>query len=227
MSTRNSTLRVWGIGSPRTFRAHWTLEELGLAYETREIITRTSAMDQPEFTALSERGKIPLLEDGELMIGESAAIAQHLAERHPGPDGAKLIPQAGTDARSLHDELCFFVMTEIDAPLYITRRHEGLPAIYGASPVAVESAKTYALRSVEEVNRRISDGRRFLLGEELSVADILLQSCLLWAKTLDLALPARVDAYSESLTARPAYAAAMKTNFTPAAMAALRGQTAS
>lgn len=222
MTSNETRLRLWGIGTPRTFRAHWTLEELGLPYETREIITRTEAMELPEFKALSSRAKIPLLEDGELMIGESAAIAIHLAERNRGR--RPLIPVAGSDERARHDELCFFIMTELDGPLYITRRHEGLAEIYGESPVAVEAAKAYFLRSAQEIERRLADGRPFLLGDDFTVADILLQSCLFWARTLGLALPGSIETYSTRLAARPAFAAAMKTNFTPAAMAALQDQ---
>ena len=222
MTSSDTQLRLWGIGTPRTFRAHWTLEELGLPYETREIITRTAAMDLPEFKALSGRAKIPLLEDGDLMIGESAAIAIYLADRNRGRHA--LIPVAGSDERARHDELCFFIMTELDGPLYITRRHEGLSEIYGESPVAVESAKAYFLRSANEMESRLEDGRPFLLGDDFTVADILLQSCLFWGKTLGLNLPGSLEAYSTRLATRPAFIAAMKTNFTPATMAALQGQ---
>src|SRR5262249_49388908 len=44
----NPVRRVWGIGSPRTLRAHWMLRELGLDYETRAIIPRSAQMDDPE-----------------------------------------------------------------------------------------------------------------------------------------------------------------------------------
>ena len=36
---------LWGIGSGRAFRVHWTLQELGLKYETKPVRTRTPAMD--------------------------------------------------------------------------------------------------------------------------------------------------------------------------------------
>jgi glutathione S-transferase len=178
-------------------------------------------MELPEFKALSGRAKIPLLEDGPLMIGESAAISVHLAERYRAQQW--LLPVAGSDDRARHDELCFFIMTELDGPLYITRRHDGLADIYGEAPAAVESAKAYFLRSAGEMERRFEDERTYLLGDAFSVADILLQSCLFWGKVLGLALPPALEDYSGRMAERPAFAAAMKTNFTPAAMAALNG----
>ena len=90
-------LRVWGVGTPRTMRPHWALAELGLDYETREILPRSPAMESPEFLRISRRRKVPILECGDLVIGESGAIVFHLAERHR--DRLELAPTAGSDAR--------------------------------------------------------------------------------------------------------------------------------
>src|SRR5215510_1620801 len=39
----NATVRriLWGAGTPRTMRAHWILQEVGLEYERRPIGSRT------------------------------------------------------------------------------------------------------------------------------------------------------------------------------------------
>ena len=78
--TKTNNLRVWGIGTVRTFRVHWMLAELGLAYETKPILTRTAMMDEPDFRALSERNKIPLLEDSDLALGKVQSRADILVE---------------------------------------------------------------------------------------------------------------------------------------------------
>ena len=231
MNPGTSTRRLWGVGTSRTFRPHWMLAELGLSYETREIITRSEGMEAADFRALSQRGKIPLYEDGDLMIGESAAIVLFLADRYRGDgndegDGSRsLAPEPGTDDRARHDELCFFIMTEMDSPLYLIRRHAGLPEVYGESPVAVQAAKDYFLRSSTEIERRLSDGRAFLMGQDFTVADLLLKTCLAWAGFVQIPLPDLLTAYSASLGERPAYASAMRKNFTAAALAALDRST--
>ena len=225
MSETIPTRRLWGIGTPRTFRPHWMLAELGLTYETREIITRTETMNSADFRALSGRSKIPLYEEGDLMIGESAAIVLFLADRYrghrSGDERTELAPEPGTDDRARHDELCFFIMTEMDALLYLIRRHAGLPGIYGESEVAVDSAKTYFLRSATEIERRLADGRRHLMGADFTVADLLLKTCLDWAGFVQIPLPDSLAAYASAIAERPAYALAMQKNFTPAALAAL------
>jgi glutathione S-transferase len=120
------------------------LAELDLDYETRAILTRTEGMQDPAFRALSGRGKIPLLEDGDLMIGESAAIAIYLADRYR--DRAVLAPLAGSNERAVHDELCFFIMTEMDALLYVIRRHEGLSGAAVGGPQELSAGRDLSRR---------------------------------------------------------------------------------
>ena len=139
MSVGPRTLRVWGVGTARTIRAHWMLSELGLEYETREIIPRTESMNDPAFLKVSARGKVPILEDGTLVLGESGAIVSHLADRYR--EHGIFAPEPATDARSRCDELCLYALTELDAALYVIRRHEGLPHIYGEAPTATQAAR--------------------------------------------------------------------------------------
>ena len=213
-------LRLWGVGTSRTMRPHWALAELGLAYETRAIVPRTPAMESPEFLRVSTRRKVPILEAGSLVVGESGAILFYLADRYREP--LPLAPPAGSDERAVFDDLCFFSLTELDAPLYVIRRHEGLPDEYGEAPVAVEAARTYFSRQVRPMEERLSDGGGYLLSTGFSAADILLSTCLVWAQFVGIRLSPTLVAYQERLEARPAYAAAMQQNFPPEAMAALR-----
>ncbi|MGH0029067.1 MAG: glutathione S-transferase family protein [Myxococcota bacterium] len=213
------TRRVWGIGTARTLRPHWMLRELDLPYETREILTRSEAMQDPEFRALNQREKIPVYQEDDFAMGESAAIVFHLADRHR--DRVALAPERATRERARFDDLSFFAMTELDAALYVIRRHEGLPSIYGASPAACRAAREYFLRQVQEIVRQLADGRPYLMGDDFSALDILVLSCLEWAAVVEIALPDELSPYRERLRGRPAFASAMQCNFTPAAVAAL------
>ena len=194
---------------------------MGLAYETREIIPRTPSMDDPEFRALNQRSKVPVFEHGNLVIGESGAIVFHLADRYR--ERCDLAPSPGSDERANFDDLCIFTLMELDAPLYVIRRHGGLPEVYGESPVAIQSAGEYFLRQVAEMDRRLTDGRPFLLGENFSAADLLLATCLSWAKIVRLPLSPRLEEYLAGVTSRAGYQEAFSRNFTPEAMALLSG----
>jgi glutathione S-transferase len=191
------------------------LHELGLPYETREIIPRTDTMNDPDFLALSRRGKVPILEDGDLVIGESGAIVFYLADHYR--HHAVLAPEPATRERARFDDACLFILTELDAPLYVIRRHEGLPDIYGAAPTAVIAARDYFERQATEIERRLWGNRPHLLGDDFSAADLLLATCLAWARVVGILLSDTLSDHLSRCSARPAYHAAFARNFTPAA----------
>ncbi|NIO09097.1 MAG: glutathione S-transferase family protein, partial [Deltaproteobacteria bacterium] len=89
---------LWGAGTPRTMRAHWILQELELDYEKRPIGSRTGETQDPEYIKLNPREKIPLLQDGDLTVAESAAIVTYLGETYGGSRG--LVPPVGTAERA-------------------------------------------------------------------------------------------------------------------------------
>lgn len=215
----DSPLRVWGVGTARTIRVHWMLGELGLDYETREIIPRTDTMEDPGFLQVSARGKVPILEHGSVVIGESAAIVHYLADRFSSD--AVYVPSPGTAQRARFDEMCFFGMSEVDAPLYVIRRHEGLPEVYGASQVAVDAARQYFLRQSRVVESWLDADGPLMMGKRFSAADILLGTCLSWAQFIGIELTPRLADYLALAADRPAFKAAFAKNLTPAAMAML------
>ena len=91
------------------------------------------------------------------------------------------VPSEAAGRARLH-EWCYFIMSELDAgSLYVVRRHDGLRQIYGEAPIAVESAKSYFLHNLEAMAARIGGDNTYLFGDQLSVADILLMTCLDWA----------------------------------------------
>jgi glutathione S-transferase len=135
-----------------------------------------------EYTALNPRQKIPLLQDGDLTIGESAAIVAYLANKHRTVDGG-LVP----DCPKLYAkwlEWCFFIVTELDSTsLYVMRRHgtnKGLAHIYGEAPQVVTKAGEYFREQLRHVDVALSDGRKYLMGSQFTTADILLTTCLTW-----------------------------------------------
>ncbi len=205
---------AWGIGTPRTLRPLWALAELGLAYDHKKILPRGPGMDDPRFRALTERHKVPFYQDERVEMGESAGIVSYLADRY----GADVLPMPvpGTQERAMLQDYTMFIMTEIDARMYTVRLHgeppAGLSEIYGAAPAAVEAAKQYAHKSLQEASRWFNDGRLFVMGERFGTADILLVSCLDWALHYGMDLPAPLGIYRDRVASRPGYLAAMAQN---------------
>ena len=203
---------LWGVGSARALRVHWALIELGLEYRSERIQSRSGETETPAYRRLNPRGKIPVLEDGGLVLSESAAIVTYLAETY---GNGRLIPAGGAD-RAKYFEWISFISMEIDATtLYVLRRHEALPAIYGEAPTANAAARGYFDRMITAATREIGDERTYLLGTEFSGADIVMTTCLDWALAYEVPLPEPWLAYRERTVARPAHARAVAANEVP------------
>jgi glutathione S-transferase len=189
-------LVLWGVGTSRTVRPHWAMHELALPYETRAIGPRTGETKTPEYTALNPRQKVPLLQDGDFCIGESAAIVAYLSGTYSTPERA-LIPEAQRD-----------YVTELDSTsLYVMRRHraDALGHIYGVAPEVVEQAGQYFRQQLRHVETALADGRTYLMGDRFSSADILLTTCLDWAIAYGVGICDNAHPYLERIQQRPAY----------------------
>lgn len=205
-------LKVWGIESARAFRVYWALEELGLAYGVEPIGARTGETQTERYRAVNPAEKIPSLQDGDFTLRESAAIVTYLGQTYGGRE-AGLVPSDPL-ARARYDEWCFFITMELDATsLYIIRRHKYLSEIYGEAPEAVAGAEAYFQRMAATVAAALADGRRHLLGEVFTGADILLGSCLIWAQRYEVGLPPGLEAYCGRVAERPACVRAMAVTY--------------
>ncbi len=203
---------LWGVGSARALRVHWALIELGLEYRSERIQSRSGETETPAYRRLNPRGKIPVLEDGGLVLCESGAIVTYLAETY---GNGRLIPAGGAE-RAKYFEWVSFISMEIDATtLYVLRRHEALPEVYGEAPTANAAARGYFDRMITAAARDLEDGRTYLLGAAFSGADILMTTCLDWALAYRVPLPAPWLAYRERTTARPAHGRAEAANAVP------------
>ncbi|WP_082210019.1 glutathione S-transferase family protein [Serpentinimonas barnesii] len=84
----------------RSQRVLWLLEEMGLPYELKTYARqRSNRLAPPELKAVHPLGKSPVLGHGELVLAESGAILEYLAETFPERatgDLAQLLPAPGT-----------------------------------------------------------------------------------------------------------------------------------
>ena len=203
---------LWGAGTMRTHRTLWLAEEMRLDYEHRPIGPRTGETKTDEFLAINPRHKIPAMVHGDIRLTESAAIMSYMTETFPVPDHVYVPDDALGRARLL--EWCFFTMSELDAnAIYSIRRHGDLVQEYGASPIAVRAAIEYFDHQLERMKERIAGAGPFLMGERISIADILFMSCLDAAERYELALPEFLRDYRIRMRMRPAYAESYPRNY--------------
>lgn len=211
MSVQEVIPILWGVGTNRTLRAHWVMHELGLDYKCEPIRPRSQDMDRPDFLAVNPDCKVPVLQHGNLTLVESSAIMIFLAETY-AENAPYLIPHDRIK-RARFFEWLSFLSTELDAAsLYTIRRHQELPQLYGHAPVAVEAAREYFLRMAQKAVREIEHGGPYILGQNFTLADILLASCLIFAERMGVERLPSFDEYFHQVKGRPAFRAATKAN---------------
>ena len=205
---------LWGVGTSRTIRAHWALIELNLSYKTEVIRTRTTDTETAVFKSVNPRQKIPVLQDGTLTMGESAAIVTYLAESY-STEQVNLIPD-NPKARAKYFEWMSFICMELDATsLYVLRRHWSLPEIYGDSPVANKASEEYFNRMITAADKLKNPKQKYLLETGFSGVDILMTTTLKWAIDYNQKIPNDFMEYLDHMVNRPGYIAALEANKMP------------
>jgi glutathione S-transferase len=79
-------LKLHHAPNSRSGRILWLLEELQLPYELNRMDFHPKALKSDEHRARHPLGRVPVLEDGDVMIYESGAIVEYIIARHT--DGA-------------------------------------------------------------------------------------------------------------------------------------------
>ena len=205
---------LWGVGTSRTIRAHWALIELNLSYKTEIIRTRTTDTETAAFKSVNPRQKIPVLQDGTLTMGESAAIVTYLAESY-STEQVSLIPD-NPKARAKYFEWMSFICMELDATsLYVLRRHWSLPEIYGDSPIANKASEEYFNRMITAADKLKNPKQKYLLETGFSGVDILMTTTLKWAIDYNQKIPNDFMEYLDHMVNRPGYIAALEANKMP------------
>jgi glutathione S-transferase len=79
-------LKLHHAPDSRAGRIVWLLEELQLPYELNRMAFHPKALKSDEHRARHPLGRVPVLEDGAVLLYESGAIVEYLIARHS--DGA-------------------------------------------------------------------------------------------------------------------------------------------
>ncbi|MGP9790597.1 glutathione S-transferase family protein [Roseinatronobacter sp. NSM] len=187
---------VIGKANSRATRVLWMLEELGQSYE------HVPAAPQSEgVVSFNPAGKVPVLIEDGTPITDSTAIIQYLADKH----GALTYP-AGTLDRARQDSLTQFLLDEFDAALWMAARHSFVLPEQMRQSAIKDSLIWEFTNSQKTLVHRMGDGP-FLMGGQMTVPDIILTHCGIWARVAKFPVKeARLSAYLQRMTARPALA---------------------
>lgn len=190
----NPQYTVYGTAKSRAARVIWMLEELELPYEHVAANPRDEAV-----RVVNPSGKVPVLTVDGVALTDSTAIMQYLTDRH----GA-LTHASGTLERARQDALTQRILDEFDSVLWTAARHSFiLPAEQRVAGVK-ESLRWEFDRNAAALAGQMGDGT-FLMGDTMTVPDIVLTHCCIWANAakFEIAEPV-LQAYLARMKARPA-----------------------
>jgi len=185
---------VIGAAQNRTFRVIWMLEEIGQPYQRIRAKQHTAEIKQH-----SALGKMPVLLDDGDAITDSMAIMTYLADKH----GA-LTAGAGTIARAKQDALAFHILDDLESLVWTGARHGFILPEERRVPDIKDTLKWEWARNLKSVEVRFKGP--FLMGEEMTVPDILLTHVLNWGFGAKFPIESEVLLdYSKRMRARDAF----------------------
>ena len=188
-------------GQVRDLRVRWALEEAGLPYKTR--LLEQGDQDTSEYRALQPFGQVPIFEEDGFVLFESGAIVLHIGER-----SEVLLPKERV-ARARATQWLVAALNSIEP---FMANVASIDLFYAKE----EWAKLRRPGAVEFVQKRLSALSRtlgdkpFLDGDRFTAGDLMMATVLRILKYTDIvSSDARLAAYVERCTARPAFKRAL------------------
>ncbi|MGH1424894.1 MAG: glutathione S-transferase family protein [Pseudooceanicola sp.] len=188
-----------GNAQTRTFRVMWMLEELEQDFTWRPALPHSEAVSEHSIL-----GKVPvLLVDGEPLT-DSAAILTFLADKH-----GKFTFPAGSVDRARQDGLTHQILDELDAVIWTAARHSFVLPKDMRVPEIKPPLQAEFTRNTAKLSNRLKGP--FLMGDQMTVPDILSTHCLNWAVAAKFpAVEGALAEHADRMRARPAYQRAME-----------------
>ena len=181
----------------------WAIGELGLEHTRRDYGHVHGGLDTDEYLAMNPHGKIPVLQDDDLVLWESAAILRYLCASHADDSLWPKEPRA----RALVDMWAEWGKNErcnaFTVPIL-------WPRVRTAAVVRDDAALAQAVARFNGYMALLDQqltGKTFVCGKVFTAADIVIGHLLYRWFTIDVARDAhpQVEAYYARLSERPAY----------------------
>jgi len=195
-------LKLHFAPSSRAVRTAWLLEELELPYELNRMDFHPKDLKSDAHRERHPLGRIPVLEDGDITIWESGAIAEYILERHKN-GGLK----PAVDAPEYPAYLQWFHYCEgmVMPPVNTIVVHTILLPPERRDETVLNQAKKLLTRSWAPVDEAMQ-GKEYLIGN-FSAADTMLGHACIMSDRLGCVtddMP-NLKAYVARLSARPAF----------------------
>ncbi|HYG41732.1 MAG TPA: glutathione S-transferase [Bordetella sp.] len=163
-------LKIWGRpSSVNVQKVLWTVRELALPHTTEHVGGQFGGLDTPEYGKMNPNRKVPVIDDGGLVLWESNAIVRYLAARYS--EGGLWPTDVAVRAQA--DRWMDWTATEwqpavVPAFLGLVRTPE---AQRDAAAIAASAQKSNKLGMMLE---DALQGREYIAGSQITMGDIVL-----------------------------------------------------
>ena len=185
----------------RSFRALWTLEEMGLNY-TLNLMPFPPRVRYENYLDINPLGTVPALTDDGALMTESSAICHYLATKY-GPSPLAVAPEEPGYAAYLN----FLVMGEatLTFPQTIYLRYDKFEPAERRLPQAAADYTQWFASRLKAASLLL--GEHYAAAGRFTAADISLGYAIKLANAIGLAaaIPERAQHYWHTLKERPAY----------------------
>ena len=196
--------KIWGRATSSNVQiAMWAAAEVGLEVERIDVGGAFGGTDTHEFLEMNPNGLIPVLEDGDTVLFESAAILRYLGAEYGSesfwPKDARSRGPLDSWAEWTKTSLCPVLIYQVFWTLVRTPKAERNPEALAKSVSELGKLMTLA-------SERLGNGE-YLSGDTLSFADVMFGHTLYRYFTLDFTRPdlPNLAAYYQRLQKRSGF----------------------
>lgn len=196
-------MKLYHYSKSRSTRVLWLLEELGLEYEAEMLPFDLRAFRLADHFEIESYGELPLLVDDGHAMTESIAVVHYLLNRYA--DG-RLEPDRSSDLYGPFLEWIEFAESKLMDPLTQLIQHTALLSQGERDQKATAQARRVLEHFARTIDAALA-GKRYLLGDEFTAADIVVGHALFLAADFG-AWPeglGNLGEYYERLSERPAF----------------------
>jgi glutathione S-transferase len=191
---------LYGIApSGPTYKVALMLSLCGQRFSYRHMNFMKGAHNEPGFLAINRYGQLPALEHGGLLLCQSGAILEYLAETL-GKFGGR-----GAEERQRCREWVFWDADRLSPGIYRSRAI--VRGFAKADPAAAAAYREHAEAGLKVLNDLV--GGAFLVGAEPTIADVAAYGAVAFAGEgeFDLGAYPNVAAWAERVRALPGFKA--------------------
>ncbi|MEY8194848.1 MAG: glutathione S-transferase family protein [Cycloclasticus sp.] len=195
-------IKLYGYPRSRSTRIVWLLEELGAEYEFIKVDLMSGGGQTEAYLKVHADGKVPAIDDDGFVLTESAAIMSYLADQQ---SASAMAPAPASQQRAKYDEWCYFVLTELEQPLWTVGKHTFVFPEEKRVEAVLAVAHWEFLKACKVLETRLQ-GQEYALGGAFSAIDILIAHTLRWADAFNVPSGSvLLDRYRDRICARPSF----------------------